>query len=70
MNPGERWDGGRGCGRRSPAAAASGRTVYDAAITNTTIDEAKATFDPQLEVSDTIRRQDSIAAPLSVRLLT
>jgi outer membrane protein TolC len=31
------------------AATASGNTIYDAAITNTTIDEAQATFDPVLK---------------------
>jgi outer membrane protein TolC len=30
------------------AAAASGQTIYDAAITNTTIDQAQAAFDPAL----------------------
>jgi outer membrane protein TolC len=40
------------------AAASSGRTVYDAAITNTTIDEAKATFDPRLEVNNNFRRTE------------
>jgi outer membrane protein TolC len=30
-------------------ATASGRTIYDAAITNTTIDQAQATFDPTVK---------------------
>lgn len=33
-------------------ATSSGRTIYDAAITNTTIDDARATFDPQLSVEN------------------
>ncbi len=33
-------------------ATSSGRTIYDAAITNTTIDDARSTFDPQLSVEN------------------
>ncbi|MEM9644825.1 MAG: TolC family protein [Planctomycetota bacterium] len=34
-------------------ASRSGRTIYDSAITNTTIDSARATFDPTLSVDNT-----------------
>ncbi len=33
-------------------ASTSGRTIYDAVITNTTIDQQRATFDPQLSVNN------------------
>jgi outer membrane protein TolC len=35
------------------SATASGRTIYDAAITNTTIDQAQAAFDPALKWNNT-----------------
>jgi outer membrane protein TolC len=41
-------------------ASASGSTIYDAAITNTTIDEAKARFDPIVDVQNTFARQDAL----------
>ena len=34
-------------------ASTSGRTIYDAAITNTTIDQQRAAFDPNLRVNNT-----------------
>ncbi|QEG39621.1 TolC family protein [Roseimaritima ulvae] len=34
-------------------ASSSGRTIYDAAITNTTIDQQRAAFDPNLGVNNT-----------------
>ncbi|WP_419189277.1 TolC family protein [Stieleria marina] len=34
-------------------ASTSGRTIYDAAITNTTIDQQRATFDPSLTLNNT-----------------
>jgi outer membrane protein TolC len=38
------------------AAVASGETIYDAAIVNTTIDQAQATFDPMLKWNNTWSR--------------
>jgi outer membrane protein TolC len=38
-------------------ASASGSTIYDAAITNTTIDEAKGRFDPTVDGQNTFSRQ-------------
>jgi outer membrane protein TolC len=40
-------------------AVSSGQTIYDAAITNTTIDQAQATFDPTLKWNNTWSRTDS-----------
>jgi outer membrane protein TolC len=40
-------------------AAASGSTIYDPAITQTTIDQAKARFDPMVNVNNTLARQSS-----------
>jgi outer membrane protein TolC len=40
-------------------ASASGATIYDVAITNTTIDEAKGRFDPTVDVRNTFSRQNS-----------
>jgi outer membrane protein TolC len=37
-------------------ATSSGRTIYDAAITNTTIDDARARFDPVIDVNNFWRR--------------
>jgi outer membrane protein TolC len=45
-------------------AVASGQTIYDPAITNTTIDQAQARFDPALSHSSTWDRLDSPAAVL------
>jgi outer membrane protein TolC len=39
-------------------AAASGSTIYDPAITQTTIDQAKARFDPMVNVNNTFARQN------------
>jgi outer membrane protein TolC len=39
-------------------ASSSGQTIYDPAITNTTIDVAKARFDPTVSVQNTFARQD------------
>ena len=41
------------------AAVASGLTIYDAAITNTTIDQAQATFDPALKWNNTWSRTNT-----------
>jgi outer membrane protein TolC len=41
------------------AVAASGQTIYDAAITNTTIDQAQATFDPVLKWDNTWSRTNT-----------
>jgi outer membrane protein TolC len=40
-------------------ATASGQTIYDAAITNTTIDQAQATFDPALKWNNTWSRTNT-----------
>lgn len=40
-------------------AVSSGQTIYDAAITNTTIDQAQATFDPTLKWNNTWSRTDT-----------
>ncbi len=40
-------------------AVASGQTIYDAAITNTTIDQAQARFDPTLQQNNTWSRTDT-----------
>ena len=40
-------------------AVASGQTIYDAAITNTTIDQAQATFDPVLKSTGTWSRTNT-----------
>jgi outer membrane protein TolC len=39
-------------------ATASGQTIYDVAITSTTIDQAKARFDSTVSVQNTFSRQD------------
>ena len=39
-------------------AAASGSTIYDPAITQTTIDQAKARFDPMVNVNNSFARQN------------
>ncbi len=41
------------------SAVASGQTIYDAAITNTTIDQASATFDPMAGWKSTWSRTDT-----------
>jgi len=41
------------------AVTASGQTIYDAAITNTTIDQAQATFDPVLQWNNTTGRTNT-----------
>jgi outer membrane protein TolC len=43
-------------------AVASGQTIYDAAITNTTIDQAQATFDPMLKWNSTWNRTNTPSA--------
>jgi outer membrane protein TolC len=43
-------------------ATASGRTIYDAAITNTTIDQAQAAFDPAFKWNNTWNRTNVPAA--------
>jgi outer membrane protein TolC len=43
-------------------ASASGSTIYDPAITQTTIDQAKARFDPTVNVNNTFARQNPPAA--------
>lgn len=40
-------------------ATASGSTIYDAAVTNTTIDQQNARFDPNLTVNNTFNRLES-----------
>ncbi|WP_010585318.1 TolC family protein [Schlesneria paludicola] len=40
-------------------AQSSGQTIYDAAVTNTTIDQANATFDPVVSVTNTWTRLNS-----------
>ena len=50
------------------AATTSGQTIYEAAITNTTIDQARATFDPVLAQKSTFTHSDNptaFADPLS-----
>ncbi len=44
------------------AAAPSGQTIYDAAITNTTIDQAQATFDPKLQFNNQWSRTNTPTA--------
>ena len=41
------------------AAVASGQTIYDAAITNTTIDQSQATFDPVAKWDNTWNRMNT-----------
>jgi outer membrane protein TolC len=41
------------------AAVASGQTIYDAAVTNTTIDQALARFDPNLQLNNTWSRTNT-----------
>jgi outer membrane protein TolC len=43
-------------------ATASGQTIYDAAITNTTIDQAQGTFDPVLQQKNTWSRTNTPTA--------
>lgn len=45
-------------------AAPSGSTIYDAAVTNTTIDQAKARFDPNLTLNNTFSKTQVPAAVL------
>jgi len=40
------------------AAASSGRTIYDPAITNTGIDQARGRFDPTVEVQNNFNRRE------------
>lgn len=40
-------------------AVSSGRTIYDAAITNTTIDQQRSVFDPTVRVSPTFNRTET-----------
>ncbi len=44
------------------AAASSGRTIYDAAVTNTTIDQEQARFDPALSYRGTFTHTDTPSA--------
>lgn len=46
------------------SATSSGRTIYDPAITNTQIDQARATFDPRLQVDNNFYRSESPQASL------
>lgn len=48
------------------SAVASGRTIYDAAITNTTIDQEQARFDPTLTYNFTGNQTDTPAAALGL----
>src|SRR5438132_7965786 len=41
------------------SAVSSGQTIYDAAITNTTIDQAQAAFDPMLSSNNTWSRTNT-----------
>ena len=41
------------------SASASGKTIYDAAITNTTIDQQQARFDPVLQQTNSVGRVDT-----------
>jgi outer membrane protein TolC len=43
-------------------AVSSGQTIYDAAITNTTIDQAQATFDPAVKWNNTWNRTNTPTA--------
>ena len=43
-------------------AASSGRTIYDVAITNTTVDSARSTFDPTSTLSNDWTRNENPAA--------
>ncbi len=45
-------------------ATTSGRTIYDAAITNTTIDQQRAAFDPRLRANNTWTQTEVPAASL------
>lgn len=44
------------------SASSSGRTIYDAAVTNTTIDQQNARFDPVLSVNNTFNRLENPSA--------
>ncbi|MDA8744624.1 TolC family protein [Rubripirellula amarantea] len=46
-------------------ASTSGRTVYDAAITNTTIDNERAAFDPTLAINNTWNQTESPTGQLT-----
>jgi outer membrane protein TolC len=46
-------------------AVSSGQTIYDAAITNTTIDQAQATFDPVLKQNNLWSRTNTPTAELN-----
>lgn len=56
------------------AAAPSGQTIYDPAISNTTIDEARSVFDPVFNLRDNVTRTENPSAffdptnPLGVRI--
>jgi outer membrane protein TolC len=49
----------RGPRARRTTAIASGSTIYDAAITNTAIDEQNARFDPRLTVNQSWNRRET-----------
>lgn len=40
------------------AASTSGRTIYDVAVTNTTIDDSAAVFDPTFDITSTMNKSD------------
>ncbi|MBM3998926.1 MAG: TolC family protein [Planctomycetes bacterium] len=44
------------------SASGSGRTIYDVAVTNTTIDQQKARFDPTFQVQESHNRNESPGA--------
>lgn len=44
------------------SASSSGRTIYDVAIANTTIDREKARFDPNFNLQNSFNRNESAAA--------
>lgn len=44
------------------AAVSSGRTIYDTAITNTTVDQQQARFDPRLQVNNAWNRTEQPSA--------
>lgn len=46
-------------------ASTSGRTIYDAAITNTSIDQQRAAFDPSLSLNNTWNQNDTPAGILA-----
>lgn len=51
-------------------AASSGQTIYDTAVTNTTIDENRARFDPTVEVRNSVNRVETPQAEFADPSLT